>query len=310
MIVQEDEPFARNASDFGQLQWGLNVANYLLLFESNQDALRTFVSPKPNPFIVFPKAGNNEFPAFSHTITLEVIQKKLDLGSKWDKLITRTKIWELWERNDQELVFFNPVQPVLRQVIVQKDFSRGQLLGDFDAEPEALLLPKELEIVFYVNWLGLYGDLLLHAAAISIGEEGYAFIGHSHAGKSTLARIISEDEKVKVIGEDQVVLRFIDGEFWLFGSPWHFYSRLFAPDGVRLKGLFFLDGKGMKLSLPLDPLEGVSRLMQTAFIPYYDPPAVERILNRLGQLSESIPFHSFGFDLDEDPQNLKQRINF
>ena len=308
MSNQEDESYALKASDFGQQQWGMNVANYFLLFESKQDALRTSTFPNPNPFLVFPKAGNQHFPAFSHTITLEVIQKKMDRETQWDKLIARTQIWELWQKNEQELVFSNPAQSVYRQLIVQKDFSSGQLLGDFEFEPEALLLPKELEIVFYVNWLGLYGDLLLHAAAIQIDEDGYAFIGHSHAGKSTLARSFSKDQAVKVLGEDQAVLRLIDGEFWLFGSPWHFYSSLFAPDGVRLKGLFFLDGKGKTDSLLLEPLRGVSGIMQTAFIPYYDPAAVERIMDRLGQLSELVPFQTFGFDLNEDPQKLKNRI--
>lgn len=310
MSNQQDERFASKASDFGQAQGGLNVANYFLLFESKKDALRTFTFPKPNPFLVDPRAGNQNFPAFSHSLTLEIIQKELKRESQWSKLISRTQIWELWQKNDQEWVFSNPVQPVYRQVIVQKDFSGGQILGDFEADPEAPLLPKELEIVFYVNWLGLHGDLLLHAAAVRIGEDGYAFIGHSHAGKSTLAQVLSEDENMKVIGEDQVVLRYIDGKFWLFGSPWHFYSSLFAPDGVRLKGLFFLDGKVKKPSQALNPLEGVSRIMQTAFIPYYNPPAVERIMDRLGQLSKSIPFFSFGFDLDEDALKLKQRIVF
>lgn len=310
MSNQEDESYARNASDFRQQQWGMNVANYFLLFESKRDALRTFTFPNPNPFLVFPKAGNQHFPAFSHTITLEVIQKKMDRETQWDKLIARTQIWELWQKNEQELVFSNPAQSVYRQLIVQKDFSSGQLLGDFEFEPEALLLPKELEIVFYVNWLGLYGDLLLHAAAVRIGEDGYAFIGQAHAGKSTLARVLSEDKSVKVFGEDQVVLRFIEGEFWLFGSPWHFYSSLFAPDGVRLKGLFFLDGKGKKPSLPLNPLEGLSRLLQTAFVPYYDPAAVEKILTSLTQLSELVPFQSFSFDLGEGAQKLKQRLSF
>jgi len=308
MINQEDEHLVSQASDFGLPQWGLNVANYYLLFKSDQGVLRTLNTPKPNSFIVYPKAGNDELPAFSRTITLEVVQKKLDRESQWNKLINRTMIWELWQNDDHELVFYNPVQPVLRQLIVQKDFSRGQILGDFEAEPDVPLLPKELEIVFYVNWLGLYGDLLLHAAAIRIGEDGYAFIGHSHAGKSTLAWVLSEDESVKVIGEDQVVLRFINGEFWLFGSPWHFYSSLFAPDGVRLKGLFFLDGKEKKPSLRLEPLQGISLLMQTAFIPYYDPSAVERILNTLEKLSDLIPFKSFGFSLDEEAHLLKQRI--
>ena len=308
MTNQEDEHCANRASEFVQLKWALNVANYILLYSTDPARLSSYIPPKPESFLINNKAGGLTLPASSHSLTLEVIQKRIDRQEQWDKLICRSKIWHLWQRGDDHLVFTNPSQPVFRQIIVQKDFGGGQLLGDFEAEPESLLLSKELEIVFYVNWMGLYGDLLLHAAAIRIDDDGYAFVGLSGAGKSTLAQKLSGLETLKIIGEDQVVLRLIDGEFWIYGSPWHFYSSLFAPDGVRLKGIYFLDGKGKKPLRPLDPLSGVAQLLKTAFVPYYNQAAVGLIMNMLGQLSETIPFYSFGFDIEETPQNLIQRL--
>jgi hypothetical protein len=56
--------------------------------------------------------------------------------------------------------------------------------------------------------------------------------------------------------------------------------------------------------VPCDPLEGVARLLQTAFVPYYRPAAVSGILDRQALLSEQVPFYSLSYPLGADVLGL------
>jgi hypothetical protein len=97
-----------------------------------------------------------------------------------------------------------------------------------------------------------------------------------------------------------VLLRWIEDRFWVFGTPWHVNPDLCSPIGVPLEKVFFLEKKGINETRQLTPAEGVLRLLQTAFIPYYRTDALEKILSRLSLLSEKIPFFSLSYILGED----------
>jgi hypothetical protein len=103
-----------------------------------------------------------------------------------------------------------------------------------------------------------------------------------------------------VLGEDQVILRYLEGRFWIFGTPWHLNASLCSPLGVPLDKLFFLDRTSGHGAGPFGPLEGTARLLQTAFVPYYDRAGVTRILDTLARLAEQVRFYTLGYRLGAD----------
>jgi hypothetical protein len=60
--------------------------------------------------------------------------------------------------------------------------------------------------------------------------------------------------------------------------------------GVPLEKLFFLEKNGESSLKQLSALQGIIQLLQTAFIPYYRPDVLEKILGRLDLLAQSVPF--------------------
>jgi len=202
------------------------------------------------------------------------------------------------------------MQSVLRVLRVAPDFSAGQVDGDFRPGEQGAdqILPRELEIVLFANWLGSFGEMILHAAGISLGGAGYAFVGHSGAGKSTLAELLAQNADVTLLGEDQVVVGRQGKDFWIYGTPWHYFSSRYSPEGAPLKGLYFLDGRGESTLKNLTPLEGASQLLQTAFIPYYQPQFVQLILANLADLTQQTPLRTFNFDKSSSPQYILSRL--
>jgi hypothetical protein len=106
------------------------------------------------------------------------------------------------------------------------------------------------------------------------------------------------------LGEDQVILRYLEGRFWIFGTPWHENSGMCSPIGVPLANLFFLERDSDVGIKPIKPVEGVTRIIQNAFIPFYRSDLLPGIMDRLEHLSKLVPFHLLSYQLGTDPWPL------
>jgi hypothetical protein len=107
-----------------------------------------------------------------------------------------------------------------------------------------------------------------------------------------------------VLGEDQVIVRCREGQFLVYGTPWHTNPARCSPGGVPLKKLFFLNraaGHGVE---PCGRRAGIERLLQDAFIPYYNRAGTERILDTLLRLAEQVPFYTLDFRIGADVMSL------
>jgi len=219
-----------------------------------------------------------------------------------DTLIYRSDTWEFWQGGRGNLTFAAPFQRPQCKIQVDPHFSTGAVQGDFTLEGGEGFHPlRNLEIRLFSAWLASYKNLILHAAGIARDGRGYGFIGQAGAGKSTLAKTLSAHPAVSVLGEDQVILRYIDGQFWIYGTPWHLDPAMCSPRGAPLEKLFFLDRHNKPGVKPISQLEGITRIMQTAFIPYYQPAWVSGILEQLALLAAQVPFYVFSHQLGTDP---------
>jgi len=172
------------------------------------------------------------------------------------------------------------------------------------------VLPQDLEIVFYVNWLANLSDFLLHASGFVKDGKGFVFIGPSGAGKSTLVSSVAKDPSVTVIGEDQIIVRLIENKFIVYGTPWHENPDLCAPIGAPLTSLVFLNKGHGNVLARISPMDGMTRLLQTAFIPYYRQDCLESIIERMATLVSRIPSFTLSYVLGEDVLQLIQNCDF
>jgi hypothetical protein len=61
------------------------------------------------------------------------------------------------------------------------------------------------------------GGSMLHAAGVAFEGKGYAFVGHTGSGKTTLTRGLPESS---ILGDDLVAMREEGAGFVLYGTPW------------------------------------------------------------------------------------------
>ena len=226
----------------------------------------------------------------------------------WHPIHDQSETWQLWQDERGRYIFVAPeVCPPRRHVVVDPDFAAGEVIGEFalgtNVTPAVYPL-QNLEIKVFANWLAGFGDLVLHAVGIDLGGAGYCFAGRSGAGKSTLAAALMAAGGATMLGDDNLALRYLEDRFRIFGTPWHQDPARCSPHGAPLERFFFLDRNGDPGVKPLKPVDGIARLLQTAFIPYYRQDAMPTILERLSLLAEAVPFYTLSYRLGDDVMAL------
>lgn len=268
-----------------------------------------FIQPAENPQADFAYQGLSGDDSFNRTLYLTIKNRQETDSQIPGVALCKTDIWELWvDEGQQNFTFFAPRGKPPCQLTVSQDFVSGALTGDFASISGMACYPLlGLDNLLFINWLASLGDVSLHASAVSKDGRGHAFFGVSGAGKSTLAGNLARDHNMTVMAEDQVFLRLFNDQFWIFGTPWHENPEMCSPLGVPLSKLFFLDRSNGQAVTKLSPGEAVTRILQTAFIPYYRPDLLPGIVDRLVMLTKRIPVYSLHYQLGSDPWSLIER---
>ncbi len=105
-------------------------------------------------------------------------------------------------------------------VITEEDIQKEKVQAPTfpDAYLESLALFRKLCNYALANANGL----IFHSSAIMVDGNAYLFTAPSGTGKSTHARLWREmlGERAVMINDDKPIIRYIDGEFYVYGTPW------------------------------------------------------------------------------------------
>lgn len=160
------------------------------------------------------------------------------------------------------------------------------------------LLGYPLNQILMIILLASRGGMIFHACGISDGGRGYLFLGNSTNGKSTMAKLWHE-QGATVLNDDRIIVRERDGAFWMYGTPWHGTFDRTALEALPVEKLFFLrHGKENRL-FPKTGSEAVSMILTRSFPPFWDYPAMERVLSFLERLAGFLPCRELHFLPDE-----------
>jgi hypothetical protein len=153
---------------------------------------------------------------------------------------------------------------------------------------ESLRYPMMPLILYYLSTKS--NSLLVHASGIFDGEYGRIFSGFSGVGKSTMAGIW-QISGAEVINDDRLMLRKIDGRWWMFNTPMYYSD---VPKKAPLDFIYlpfhsaentYERGNGMPLFL---------RFMAHCIQHGYNAQHVQWHLDQVLDLGKEIPFTRLG----------------
>lgn len=281
--------------------WQLDIGGLTVLLDSGEEGFPVNFPACHTKFLrQFDASGVKNLPGAS-VLSLRIHKHAFIIKPSAHSCLCHTGIWELWSDTQQHLIFTQPKQSPQRWVVIQPGFRDGEVYVDLQAAGGEGCYPLQfIDIVIFSNWLALSGDLILHASGIAYHDKGYCFLGNSGAGKSTLAGDLAVQPGVTILGEDQVILRYQAGRFFLYGTPWHERTDRCAALCVPLEKMFFLDRTHPQVLSGVEPHELVLRIMRTAFVPYYRRELLAGIMTRLESLSGQVPMFDLAYSRGSD----------
>ena len=143
--------------------------------------------------------------------------------------------------------------------------------------------------------LTAYDVLLMHGSALCMDGEAYLFTAPSGTGKSTHARYWREvyGERVWMVNDDKPLLRFLDGQILVYGTPWNGMHSLSRNASAPLKAVVALSRDETNWIRPLTPADAFGVVFKQAFSSR-DPAVMRRILEMEKKLLGSAKFYEMG----------------
>lgn len=183
---------------------------------------------------------------------------------------------------------------------IERDFRRGRLLIRSDVfEPGMHALDYPIDEVLLSHLLGRGHGVELHGCGVIDRDgRGQLFVGQSGAGKTTTARIWLADGDYDIVSDDRVIVRAEEGEWRMFGTPWHGEAELSSPSVAPLAAIHLLVQAPRTELVSLPPAVAAARLFGCAFPPFYDGAAVAYTLETLDRLVAGVPVRALHFTPD------------
>jgi hypothetical protein len=160
-------------------------------------------------------------------------------------------------------------------------------------------LSQPLGELLMINLLGIGYGIMLHSCGVIDAEFGIVFAGISTAGKSTTARLWNGLPGVRVVNDDHTILRKINGQFRVYGTPWHGQGGMALAEDAPLKMIFILEHSQLNQAVRLSPSQAAATLLVRTFAPLWDASAMAFTLQFLDELCQTVPCYKLGFIPDQ-----------
>jgi MoaA/NifB/PqqE/SkfB family radical SAM enzyme len=139
------------------------------------------------------------------------------------------------------------------------------------------------------------GGCYLHSAGVILDHKGVLFVGHSEAGKSTLATLMKG--KAEILCDDRIIVRDWPEGFRVYGTWSHGDVTEVSPNSAPLKAILFLEKAGGNQIVPLgDRKERFKRLLGCVVKPFVTAGWWEKTLSLVEKISSTVPCYVLRFD--------------
>lgn len=172
--------------------------------------------------------------------------------------------------------------------------------------PSLTLLPTDQIVLARV--LADRGGCYLHSAGVILDNKGLLFVGHSEAGKSTIASLLKD--KAEILCDDRIIVREHPEGFRMYGTWSHGDVPEVSPNSAPLKAILFLEKAVNNHLIPVgNKRERFRRLLDCVIKPLVTPDWWEKIFSLMEKISGAVPCYVLHFDKSADVSDVLKGLS-
>lgn len=145
-----------------------------------------------------------------------------------------------------------------------------------------------------------YDCIFFHCSSLAYKNNGILFTAPSGTGKSTHTALWRKTfgDDVVMINDDKPLIRKLDGNYYVYGTPWDGKHRISNNVSAPVKAVVLLEqGKENKLSL-LNKRQTIFTVLNQTVRPD-NPGKMNKVLNFIEGFTKSVPFYKLTCDISE-----------
>lgn len=224
---------------------------------------------------------------------------------KWElgKEVYRKPPWAIYRNNDSWI--YLGITPggtnkkVHRLSVFNADYSRAEIYIDNEKEylkgkfGSLTLLPTDQILIGQV--LASRQGCYIHSCGIIFEKQGILFVGHSGAGKSTIADMVKD--KATILSDDRVIIRRWDEEIAIYGTWSHGDVPDVSPKSAKLRHILFLKKASENRILQVKNKKAIFISLLSCLIkPLTTPTWWESMLDLIEYTAQNVPCYEMSFD--------------
>lgn len=172
---------------------------------------------------------------------------------------------------------------------------------------ENILAYMEAAYQFYkqlVDFNGFY----LHSSAVVLDGKAYLFSGPCGAGKSTHTRIWQSTfgPEARVINDDKPAIRYMDGQWIVYGTPWCGKDGINENAKAPLAGVCFLKQAEENRIRGLSPVEAMQKILSQTIYKFNEAEQLDKLLVLMNRFLEEVPV----YELENRPESAAAQLSY
>ena len=147
--------------------------------------------------------------------------------------------------------------------------------------------------------------IIFHSSAIMVDGDAYLFTAPSGTGKSTHARLWREllGERAVMVNDDKPIVRLIDGEFYVYGTPWTGKHHLGNNCRAKIKAICTIYQAKENVIRPATTAEMLMTILNQTIRPK-EGDKMDKLLSLIEKMLLSVDIYKLGCNISQDAAKL------
>ena len=244
-----------------------------------------------SPYVPFVESADVE-PLFTLSLSIIPSLKEVVTGKTVQCLNDEAPYFWLFEDGDKYSFGFSYTKNCPDCILIVSDDFRSNTvyISDAASARHAEFALNNSMMLLYTFCTTPLDTLMVHASVVVNNGYAYMFLGRSGTGKSTHSRLWLEHiADTYLLNDDNPVVRMVDGQVYIYGTPWSGKTPCYKNESMPLKAVVRLSQAPYNKIARLAPLQSFASLMPACSCMRWDGQSVAALHKTVEKVISVVP---------------------